>query len=161
MRNPTKPAKNDRTQYDSENRFAGAVLDFVDHKTGELELTKTKLEMQDECDINVLMETYQKTGQINHTSLLPPRYGDFSNTVDYQTALNAVHEANDAFADLPANIRNYFDNDPALLIDFMNDPNNQAEAEELGLVEKPTAPETVTVAVEEPPITEAEKPTDT
>jgi hypothetical protein len=37
---------------------------------------------------------------------------------------------------LPANIRSRFDNDPAKLIDFMENPANREEAESLGLVNK-------------------------
>jgi phage internal scaffolding protein len=62
------------------------------------------------------------------------RYGDFTDADDYHTALNKIIAAEDDFMALPAEIRTQFDNNPANLIGFLNDPSNKAEAEKLGLV---------------------------
>jgi phage internal scaffolding protein len=99
---------------------------------------------KDECDINNILR------QFNITGLLPeqpisPRYGDFTGIGDYHTAMNRVLAVQDEFEALPAQIRARFGNDPAQLIEFLENSDNRPEAEELGLVDKATA-EAVEVA---------------
>ena len=53
--------------------------------------------------------------------------------------MNRVLAAKTEFESLPAQIRARFQNDPAQLIEFLQDENNRPEAEELGLVEKAAA----------------------
>jgi phage internal scaffolding protein len=93
---------------------------------------------KEECDINTILERFNITGMLPQ-STLSPRYGDFSGISDYHTALNRVIAAQDEFEALPAQIRAKFDNDPAKLIEFLNDEANRPAAEELGLVEKAAA----------------------
>ena len=86
------------------------------------------------CDINVMMKRWQSGG-------VPPvpsgheAYGDFSSVGTYIQALDAVMQAEQTFNRLPSEVRTRFENDPALLIDFMHDPENEDEARELGLLE--------------------------
>lgn len=89
---------------------------------------------KDECDINNILRQFNITGLLPE-SPLSPRYGDFTGISDYHTALNRVISAQNEFDALPAQIRARFDNDPANLIEFLNDEANRPEAEELGLVE--------------------------
>jgi phage internal scaffolding protein len=103
---------------------------------------------KDECDINTILERFNVTGLLPE-SPLSPRYGDFSGIGDYHTALNRVIAAQDEFEALPAQIRARFNNDPAQLIEFLQDEFNRSEAEELGLVEKAAA-EVVEAAVVTP-----------
>lgn len=93
---------------------------------------------KDECDINNILRQFNITGLLPE-SPLSPRYGDFSGISDYHTALNRVIAAQDEFDGLPAQIRARFDNDPAKLIEFMENEQNRPEAEKLGLVEKAAA----------------------
>ena len=93
---------------------------------------------KDECDINTILERFNITGLLPQAPL-PPRYGDFSGIGDYHTALNRVLAAQDEFEALPAQIRARFQNDPAQLIEFLQNENNRAEAEELGLIDKAAA----------------------
>jgi phage internal scaffolding protein len=67
-------------------------------------------------------------------SPLSPRYGDFTGIGDYHTALNQVIAAEDEFMSLPATLRARFENDPAQLIEFLDNPQNKDEAVQLGLV---------------------------
>lgn len=90
---------------------------------------------KDECDINTILERFNITGLLPQ-SPLSPKYGDFSGISDYHSALNAVIAAQDQFDGLPAQIRARFENEPAKLIEFLEDENNRPEAEELGLVER-------------------------
>ncbi|QXP07900.1 MAG: internal scaffolding protein [Arizlama microvirus] len=94
---------------------------------------------KDECDINNILRQFNITGLLPE-SPLSPRYGDFTGIKDYHSALNAVIAAEDGFLSLPAEIRSRFSNDPAMLIDFLADKNNRAEAEKLGLVDPIIAP---------------------
>jgi len=93
---------------------------------------------KEECDINTILQKFNITGMLPQ-STLSPRYGDFSGIGDYHTALNRVLAAQDEFEALPAQIRARFNNDPAQLIEFLQDENNRPEAEDLGLVEKAAA----------------------
>ena len=90
---------------------------------------------KDECDINTILERFNITGLLPE-SPLSPKYGDFSGITDYHSALNAVIAAQDQFDGLPAQIRARFENEPAKLIEFLEDENNRPEAEKLGLVER-------------------------
>ncbi len=93
---------------------------------------------KDECDINTILERFNVTGMLPDAPL-SPRYGDFSGIGDYHSAMNRVIAARNEFAALPAQIRARFDNDPAKLIEFIEDESNRSEAEELGLIEKAAA----------------------
>lgn len=97
--------------------------------------TRTKQEFKDECNINNIMRQYRRTGSIQHISHVMPKYGDFTNAVDYQTAANAVINAEAGFASLSAEVRHRMHNDPGELLDFMADAANEDEARELGLLE--------------------------
>jgi phage internal scaffolding protein len=103
--------------------------------------SRTKQEFKDECDINNIVKRYKKTGVITHYKNTNGVYGDFSNPVDYQTALNSIMEANDMFMELNAELRKKFDNDPKKLIEFINDEKNRDEAIKLGIIEKPPVSE--------------------
>jgi phage internal scaffolding protein len=91
---------------------------------------------KDECDINNILRQFNVTGQLPEHAL-SPRYGDFTGIGDYHTALNQVIAAEDEFMSLPATLRARFENDPAQLIEFLDNPENKNEAVELGLLNKP------------------------
>ena len=103
---------------------------------------------KEECDINTILEKFNITGLLPENPL-SPRYGDFTGIGDYHTAMNRVFAAQEEFEALPAQIRARFGNDPAQLIEFLENSDNRPEAEELGLVEKATA-EVVEVAQKTP-----------
>ena len=86
-------------------------------------------------------------------------YGDFSSAQDYQSMMDTLVQAQEAFDGLPADIRDYFANDPAQLIEFVNDEKNLEEAVELGLVEPKEVPEkTPSRAKKTEPKTEQKEP---
>lgn len=102
--------------------------------------TMAKQAFKEECDINTIMAKYARTGLIEHVQKVQGSYGDFTSVQDYQLSLNQVIEAQAAFDQLPARVRERFANDPARLMSFLQDDKNQAEAVALGLVEPPAAP---------------------
>lgn len=113
--------------------------------------TLTKQEFKDECDINVLMKRYQKTGLFPHPSGQQPRYVTNIGMPDYQESLNIVMKAQEEFASLNSELRKRFENDPAKFLAFVNDPANADELVSLGLREAPKpAPAPVQVEVINP-----------
>lgn len=91
-------------------------------------------QFKDECDINTILKRFNITGELPNAPL-SPKYGDFTGIGDYKSALDRVLAAEDEFMSLPASIRARFNNDPASLIDFLDNEENRSEAEKLGLVE--------------------------
>lgn len=120
------------------------------------EPTRTKQSFKKECDINNIVAFYKKKGVIAHLNPAKPRYG-FAPSVDYVDALQLVIDAEQSFNDLPSEVRKRFDNDPAAFLEFVENPENDAELVKLGLANAPAAdnrpPEAANggVAAEEPP----------
>lgn len=94
-----------------------------------------------ECDINYIVERAKRGADITHLNPRIPRYGDFTEVpTDLRDCLNKVRQADEAFMSLDAQVRKRFENDPARLLDFLNDPKNRDEAVSLGLVAAPPVP---------------------
>lgn len=91
---------------------------------------------KDECDVNLIVRKAQLSGFMPGNGK-EPLYGDFTAIPDYQTALETVIAAQEAFDALPATVRDRFFNDPGVLLNFVNDPKNEAEAIKLGLLPDP------------------------
>lgn len=120
-------------------KFDPGVDCSVDRDTGEVLVSMTKQSFKDECDINTLMAKYEKTGVLDHVNRRLPEYGDFAGVVSYQDSLNIVLDAREAFASLPARIRDRFGNDPAQYLSFIDKPENKEEAIRLGMIMPPPA----------------------
>lgn len=88
----------------------------------------------DECDINNIMAKYQKTGEFTHATNKQGVYADFTNITDYRAMVDTVMYAREAFALLPAQVRARFRNDPAQLLEFIQNDKNYDEAVKLGLL---------------------------
>lgn len=101
--------------------------------------SRTKKEFADECNVNNIVAKYQRTGAIEHFSRHAPRYDNVAGATFHQ-AMNIVTEASSMFEELPANLRQKFENDPAKFLDFVQDPENKAEMAELGLLAGPVEP---------------------
>lgn len=93
---------------------------------------KTKQSFGDECNINIIMHRYEKTGIIESGNIHPPQYGECS-AFDFQTSQNIIIQAQNMFNALPAAIRSKFDNDPHTMLGWCDDPQNHQEAVKLGL----------------------------
>lgn len=101
------------------------------------DISLTHQSFKDECDISNIMNRYQKTGLVAHMTKANALYGDFSDVPDYQAALNIVIEAEEAFMELPAQVRLKFDNDPGKFLEFVHNPDNRAEMVEMGMIIPP------------------------
>jgi phage internal scaffolding protein len=137
-----------RTQYNYDHNAASNASGLVCE-----EPTRAQQHHKDECDINVILERFGKTGQVP-VNAISGTYGDFSGVHDYHTAMNALIAVESEFAALPANIRNRFANDPANLVQFLDDPTNRAEAETLGLVNISSMANNEPAQAAEKPVTE-------
>lgn len=99
------------------------------------EKSLTQQNFKDECDINNIVDRWLRTGE-TPVSDSSPQYGDFTGITDYHSAMNKVIDARKRFNDLPADIRKRFNYDPGELLDFVNNPDNEKESVELGLLPK-------------------------
>lgn len=118
-----------------------------------LEPTMAKQEFREECDINTIAERFGLYGELPESFTMPLE-GDFTEITDYQSALNKIMAANDAFMLMPAQVRERFQNDAHQFVDFCSDPANLDEARKLGLarpVLEPPAPLRVEVVPQVPP----------
>lgn len=118
--------------------------------------SRTKQSFKRECDINVIMASYQKDGAIGHLNRHGADYG-FATSLDFSESMRVVVKAQEMFEDLPSSIRTRFGNDPALFLDFVQDDDNHDEMVEMGLVESgDTAVPIEVKVVEDPPGEEPE-----
>lgn len=94
-----------------------------------------------DCDINVIVRRFGIDNEVMPTAVMDPRYyGDFDMSLSLGEALNRIDEASSRFSALPVAIRNKFDNSPAKLWEFVNDPRNADEAVSMGLLSREVAP---------------------
>lgn len=93
----------------------------------------TKQSSKDECDINIILARYTRTGELPALNEKYPQYLDV-NGMDFHAHQNVVAQAKSMFAELPSHLRDRFKNDPALFVEFTTNPNNRTELAELGLL---------------------------
>jgi len=63
-------------------------------------------------------------------------FGNFANMPTFLECNNAAVRLKEEFMRLPAKLRKEFDNDPAALVEFIQDDKNREQAEKLGILEK-------------------------
>lgn len=129
------------------------ALSFIDEETGEPQVSLTEQHHKTECDIRTIIKRYDKTGLINHVNSAKAEYGDFTMVNEYQDALNTVINAQNAFDELPSDVRKKFNNDPGAFFEYATNPDNLDGMVELGLAVKPdpVAPQEV-IIVESPAV---------
>lgn len=137
-----------RHQYDDRADALERAATDIDF-TGEESLTQQQF--AEDADLNKVLARWG----ITDGSALPPAaidpsyYGDFSSTIDYRQALDRIRDAKEKFEQLPAKLRKRFNNNPADLWEFVDNPDNVDEAIELGLLHR---------SIVEPPIKTAPTP---
>ncbi|WNK13665.1 MAG: internal scaffolding protein [Microvirus sp.] len=91
---------------------------------------------KDACDINNIVKSFGLTGELPY-GVAVPQYVDYMDVPnDYHAAINYVLATDEAFLELPAQIRARFGHDAGAFLDFVNDESNYDEAVSLGLVPK-------------------------
>lgn len=93
---------------------------------------RTQQQFLEETNINTIAKNFGLTGLLP-TSARQPRYEDFSEVTDFKTAMDALRSAEENFSRLPSGIREFFQNDPQQLLDFVENPRNLKKGEEIGL----------------------------
>lgn len=89
----------------------------------------------EDADINVILKRFGVTGQMP-VSARPVTYQDFEGIFDFRTALEAVRAGEEAFMQLPAEVRSRFSHDPQVFVEFCSDPANLPELRKLGLAKE-------------------------
>lgn len=107
-------------------------------------------------NINAIMRKYRRTGELPQPRNGGQLYGDFAMAEDFHTAQNRLVEAEEQFMALPSDLRGHFRNDPGLFFEYVNNPDNLEECQNLGLIaleeEKvPRGPSGQRVPQEHPP----------
>lgn len=100
------------------------------------EPTKAQQQFKEETDINTIAKNFGITGRLPQCVRMPS-FEDFSDVVDYQTALNAARRAAQSFMEMPAEVRLRFQNDPQQFLAFCSNDANRDEAVKLGLIPSP------------------------
>lgn len=129
----TKKGTKPSTQYDH-HQVAGLTC------TDE---SRTQQQYVAECDINNILQNYERTGILNTTTgRREPIYGDFSDERigDFSKAMETINGIGELMQQLPAKVRSRFKNNPAEILSFVANPNNRQEAIELGIINAPPEP---------------------
>lgn len=99
-----------------------------------MEERRTKSEFKDDCDINLIISRYRKTGILPDLArAAAARFGDFSQIPSYQEMQDKLNAAEEMFAALPAKVRKEFDNDPGLFIAAADTEEGRETLKKLGL----------------------------
>jgi len=106
-----------------------------------LEERRTKQEFKDQCDINLIMARYQRTGQLPASAMSAAmRYGDFSQIPSFHEMHDRVMAATDLFNQLPARVRKQYGNDPGAFLAASQTPEGAELLVKLGLATKTPQP---------------------
>lgn len=118
------------------------------YKLGDTKIGRTKVDrdapsmtqqhFKEKCDINNIMAKYQKTGVVDHVAKFQPEYG-FIDGATFTENMMQIAKAQNMFNELPSRAREYFGNDPAKFLDFVDemDDSHLETMMEIGLSEVP------------------------
>lgn len=132
-------ARNVKVRCEMEPMFVRAAHNYdTDAASNEAglaceDVSLAKQSFAEEVDINTLVRRFGIDGVVP-VGVRMPTYGDFTGVHDFQSAMNAVAVAREAFDEMPAHVRARFHNDPAEFVAFCSDESNRPEAVKLGLV---------------------------
>lgn len=99
------------------------------------ERSRTKQEFWKQTDINTIMAKYDKTGQVDPLVLRDMQFGDFSDGRSFAEMAMKVKDAHFEFQQLPSQLREHYDNDPAKLLDALNKPEERENLLKWGVIE--------------------------
>ena len=96
----------------------------------EFEETMTKQAFKDETDVNKIIAKHARMGTLSHLEQWGGQYGDLAD-FDFQEAHNQIAKAASMFEELPSSVRDKFHNSPEAFFNFVNDPANADNLEEV------------------------------
>lgn len=104
--------------------------------------TLTQQQFKQECDINNIIASVDSAGVVNNplwNGTRRPLYGDFSSIqdMDYLQAQNTFLDASARFMELPAKVRQQFNNNPAELLAYLQGNPPVEELAKLGFADIP------------------------
>lgn len=143
------------------------TLRVKQYNDDEVSPSMTDQSQKDECDANLIVKRFNATGLESLLQKKPmAQFGDFTQIPNFHDAMNQMAAAQTFFAELPATVREFFENDSKKFVKFADDPKNAAKLIELGLatarpepsVEQTTPPEGVPTT---PPKTAQPRPVKT
>ena len=95
---------------------------------------QTQQHFERETNINSIVSRYQKTGVLPTALIREVQFGEVG--PDLVQSLNKIKAAKEQFMQLPAKIRDEFENNPDHFLRFLADPHNFEKAKSLGIVEE-------------------------
>lgn len=94
--------------------------------------TQTKQQFKDECDINKIMQKYERTNALEHLNNREAQYG-YATGDTFQESMELIATGQTMFEELPAHLRKKFHHSPEEFLNFVQDENNLKEMRSLGL----------------------------
>lgn len=88
---------------------------------------------KNQCDINMILKDYQRTGFIQHAKKHQGKYDDVS-AIDFQKAQNTVANVKTLFERLPALIRAEFNHEPGAFLEYVQNPANAKKLQQRGIL---------------------------
>lgn len=127
--------------------------DIVPNKSTPLVCTEesiTEQHHESETNINAIIARNGPELQKSIDAMQDMRFDDVTGN-DFQEIMDMMITARESFDKIPSEIRNFFGNDPAKFVDFVNNPNNNDKLIEWGLANEgdPPAKPTRVVMVDE------------
>lgn len=123
-----------KSRYSNRYRFGKVRGLKCDPETPEGR-SRTKQNFAKEADINNIMAKYLKKGVVPIVAGSPMSV-DVSELGDFQSVQNYLLAVEKQFQQVPSDVRKLCDNDPGKFIDWINNPENKAEAIKKGLLPK-------------------------
>lgn len=121
--------------------------------------SQTQKQWKNDVDVNKIMARYKKTGQITHLrNAAEGAYLDLTEIPDLLTAKLQIQQAESTFLQMPASLRQKFNNQPENLISYLSNPSNHEEAIHLGLMVKRDEPNPKPNDANQPKAPEASSP---
>ncbi len=91
---------------------------------------RTKQSQKNECDINKLLERYERDASIGHLEKYGGQYGDYAD-YDFENHVTKIAEMNTIFEQLPAEVKKDFGQSTNKFFEFVTNPENQGKLAEL------------------------------
>lgn len=130
-------------------------VDEVD--TNTIGISMTQQQFKDECDINNILRRYAEYGTCDHMMRKEGRYVDCSDITakTFQEHLDFMLDFEEHFDSLPEKVREYFDDDPTMLMEYLADGRNYDKLSELGVLKRKDKEASEPISEKEPTETPA------
>ncbi len=91
---------------------------------------RTKQSQEDQCDINKLLERYQRDASLGHLEKYGGEYGNYAD-YDFENHVTKIAEMNTIFEQLPAEVKKDFGQSTNKFFEFVTNPQNEGKLAEL------------------------------